>query len=218
MTSGKYISFRFAQPVKRLGLTLVEVVISTILVSFLMVTALRTTANVFQTWTVTAEQSEGQFLAQQLMSEILQQSYQDPEDPGSTLGVNTGETSGDRSTFDDVDDYKDYTASPPKDRTNTVLSEYTGWTETVYIKKVSNGNPTFEVNDNFNEQRLKKITVTVTSPAGKTTTLIALRSMDGAMEQARSVDQTPVSWIGVEFQASGQTLQTGIQLQNHSTD
>ena len=200
------------------GLTLVEVVISTILVSFLMVTALRTTANVFQTWTVAADQSEGHFLAQQLMSEVMQQNYQDPEEPSDDLGVNSGESTGDRSTFDDVDDYKDYTASPPKDRTNTAISGYDGWTESVVIKKVSNGNPTNERNDSFSEQRLKKISVTVTSPAGKTTTVVALRSMDGMMEQQRSVDQTPVSWIEVELQTTTQSFQTGIQLQNHSTD
>jgi hypothetical protein len=52
-------------------------------------------------------------LADDLMSEILQLPYSDP-DSTPTMGAETGETTGTRYAFDDVDDYHGWSEQPPQ--------------------------------------------------------------------------------------------------------
>lgn len=67
-------------PVKprRTGLTLMEVTISTMLVGMLLVASLRLAGGALRTWYAVQTQYDRTLLANQLLDEILQASYQDP--------------------------------------------------------------------------------------------------------------------------------------------
>ena len=56
-------------------------------------------------------------LAQQLMAEIQQQPYKDQTVLGLLFGPELGESTADRSAFDDVDDYDGFVEQPPRSRT-----------------------------------------------------------------------------------------------------
>lgn len=203
---------------RRSGLSLIEVILSTILVSFLMVASLRTTANVFLTWSTAAEQADAQRICQLLMTEVLQKNYQDPEEPGETLGVNTGESSTDRTTFDDIDDFDGYSASPPRDHNNLEIPGFTGWSQSVVVRKLAKGNASVVRNNSNPDEGVRRITVTITSPSNLTSTLVGVRCAYGQNEQQRGVDGTHVVWVGTTLGTGGNMSRNGTQIPNHATD
>ena len=204
----------------RRGITLVEVAISTLLVGLVMVTSLRTMGSVMQTWQVSGEQTLAVNLAHELMAEIQQHAYQDPEEPGNDLGINTGELASDRTTFDDVDDYKNWSKSPPETRDGTQLTAYNGWNRSVEIKKVSNANANNIVNDNFNDQGVKRIRITVTDASSNVIAeLFSIRSTSGGIEEPTALDATVVTAVDCQLQV-GTVPQVGgsTSLSNHARD
>lgn len=108
-------------------------------------------------------------LAQDLLEEILAKKFDEnpanPDTPGR-LGPDTGESrSGNppNRCFDDVDDYDNYTDSPPREVDGTVMTDYTGYTRTVIVDYVNE--------TNFDQvsvviTRFKRIRMTVTWEAG----------------------------------------------------
>ena len=96
-------------------------------------------------------------LADELMSEISQQPYSDPD--GSTgFGREGGESASPRSAFDDVDDYDTWTASPPQYRDGTTIPDRTNWRQSVVITRVVPTNPS---QTSGTEQGAKRIRVTI---------------------------------------------------------
>ena len=71
--------------------------------------------------------SRGQFLAESLMTEILAQSYADPYYGPGGFGLGSDEVGdGSRNLWDDVDDYFQWTASPPQLKDGTVMTDFSG--------------------------------------------------------------------------------------------
>lgn len=108
-------------------------------------------------------------LGRALIAEIMIRPFADPQDPANTaLGLNAGEAAGDRSTFDDVDDYTGYADAPPKTLSGAVMdgtagtpdySDFSRSVSVVYCKIqgasiVQSATPT----------NMKMITVTVSGP------------------------------------------------------
>ena len=201
----------------RSGLTLVEVSISTLIVGLLMVASLQSVANIGRTWTVTNQLVDGQGLAQELIREILAQSYSDPADPNATTwGLDTGETT--RATFDDLDDYSGWTESPVKNAAGTALTGYTGWSRSVTVQKLATTGYAALANGAA-DQGLRAVTVTVTSPAGKTTTAKVYRSNVGGSLQPMSSNATFVTWAGCTLKlGTNAPATTGVSLSNHAED
>ena len=199
------------------GLTLVEVSISTLIVGLLMVASLQSVANIGRTWTITNQLVDGQGLAQELIREILAQGYSDPTDPNATTwGLETGETT--RATFDDLDDYSGWTESPVKNAAGTALAGYTGWTRSVLVQLL-NKNDYSVLSAGSVDQGLRAITVTVTSPANKTTIAKVYRSNQGGTLQPLSADATFVTWIGCTLElGTNAPATTGVSLSNHAED
>jgi hypothetical protein len=81
----------------------------------------------------TSGQRRGSLLARQLLAEVLQQAYEDPDTPTVTLGIDTGESASDRGDFDDVDDYDGWIASPPQDRDGTTEPDQDSWSREVHV-------------------------------------------------------------------------------------
>lgn len=115
----------------RSAYTLAEVVVSIAVVGVMLVAALNAVAAARLNMNRTTNHNRGMLLAQDLLAEILQQPYQDP-DGAESLGIDDGEIAGDRSTYDDLDDYDGWSA-PPQDRDGTRLPNADGWVCTVSV-------------------------------------------------------------------------------------
>lgn len=159
----------------RAGLTLVEVVISSLLVGMLMVSALKCVGAVIRGRVGVSDSGKAGQLARQLLSEIIEQDYEDPNDipvfGPETLG---GETLlGPRNVYDDVDDFDLWSQSPPVDRDGVALPNMTGWTREVSIDWVDPADPSSVV---LLDQGVKRITVTIRRDGNIVAQESALRS------------------------------------------
>jgi len=153
-------------------LSLVEVVISIVIIGVMMVAALRTVAGVALGRRLDGDRYVGRMLGEQLMAEILSKAYQDPCSSESSLGPGGDEqATGNRSLFDDVDDYAGWTESPPADPNGVAIRE-PNWQRSVQVVWV---NP-FDFNDVRDlETGVKRITVTVRRDGAEVALLVALR-------------------------------------------
>jgi hypothetical protein len=208
----------------RRGLSLAEVMISAFLMGVILVASMKTVGAVFQTRRVNAGLGEAEVLARQLMTEILQTRYEDPEgtvvpvgDPANPLGIETGEGSANRADFDDVDDYVGYSSSPPEDKAGAAMGAYSGYTRAVTVLRVQPD--TLQVSA-ANETGLKVIIVTVTPPVGDAVMIKALRSRFGAVEQPPAVDTTYVTFLSGELQSGSSPVvyKSAKNLVNHAQD
>ncbi|MCC6682979.1 MAG: prepilin-type N-terminal cleavage/methylation domain-containing protein [Phycisphaeraceae bacterium] len=153
--------------------SLVEVVVSMLIVSLLFTAALSAVAASRSTRVVMAEQARGCQLAGDLLSEIIDQDYADPVN-GDGLTPNATElAAGNRSLFNDVDDYNGLSESPPADRNGTAIAGFDGWSRQVVITHVNPDNVSASANAS---QRAKLITVTVKHGDRVVTQLKAIRT------------------------------------------
>jgi len=119
------------------GFSLIEAVLSVVIVGGLLVAAMNTLGAGTTAEYTTAERSRALLLAEDLMSEILQQAYEEPSLPPGSFGRGSDESAtGDRSGFDDVDDYHGWSASPPERRDGTPIAWASGFTRTVEVHRV----------------------------------------------------------------------------------
>lgn len=137
--------------------TLIECVSATLIVGVLMVAALNCAGSSMRASQNIDDLGRAQRLAGDLMNEIFLNAYQEP-DGSVSLGVDSGENTGNRSKFDDVDDFKNWTSSPPTDASGNALAGLTGWTHSV---TVAWANPTTLGSTASTNTGLKKITVTI---------------------------------------------------------
>lgn len=164
---------RFARPA-RAGLSLIEVVISTLLVGLVVVGALNSVGAVIRGRMHTGDAGKARHLAVLLMCEILPKAYED-SDGLSLLGVDLPEDPNVRSGFDDVDDYHNWSSSPPTDVNGNPLPGYVGWERSVVVEWVSLEDPATTV---MSGQGVKRITVTVKRNGVVLAQLTALRTRD----------------------------------------
>lgn len=185
---------------RRWGFTLVEAVISTLLVGLLAVASLRTSASVIRSRQKLSDQRLATALCERYLAEVLQCYYQDPTEVSPNFGTESGESI--RNDFDDVDDYKDLSESPPKTKSGTTLTGYTGWTVNIAVAFVSvtnpNGNP-------VSDQGLKRVTVTVTDPLGKQVVARGLRAKAGSDQQPVYSQGDYVQWVGLDLRTKDAT-------------
>lgn len=200
---------------KHHGLTLVEVAVSTVIVGVMLVAALETLGAVLRSQRLNAARLTGPGLAHEIMGEILSLPYEDPENPGGSIGTDSGESSSDRTAFDDVDDYDNWSENGPEGKDGAGYSDYTGWERDVQVDWVNSTTLAVAGSDTG----LKRITVTVTDPDGVETQISALRSQLSSLEQSPAVDMTAVTWLGTELQLGGATVaHSSTQLSNHVYD
>lgn len=157
---------------RRPGLSLVEVVLSMLIASIMLVAALSTVGASRLSQFKTSQTTRGQALAESLMTEILRQDYQDPD--GTPLfGLEQSEPGGQRNKFDDVDDYDGWTKSPPRDKNGSIIPNCDGWRRTVTVAWVDPMDPSL-VEDS--ESNAKRVTITVTFQDMPVATLVAIRT------------------------------------------
>lgn len=163
-------SFCFSRSV-----TLIEVVISTVIVSVMLASALQAVGAARVGWNKLNERNVGMLLAQDLMAEILQQDYADSAyGPDSSIGPGADEAAtGNRSLYDDVDDYHGWQASPPQYKNGTPIAWATGYQRAVTVVWVNPANPSLAVGS---PSGAKRITVTVRRNGLDVATLVAIRT------------------------------------------
>ncbi len=117
------------------ALTLIEVVISTLIVSLTLVAALHAVGGARLAQQVSDDRARAMTVAEDLMSEILLRAYDDPEGTG-VFGPDPGEDHKQRATFDDVDDYDQWRESPPTDAAGAALTGLHDWERRVQVSYV----------------------------------------------------------------------------------
>ncbi|MEZ6193026.1 MAG: type II secretion system protein [Phycisphaerales bacterium] len=161
------------------GFTLIEAVMSILIVGLMLVAALNTVGASKVAQARIAEQAIGPMLAQDLMSEILCQYYREPDD-SILFGLELNELGSSRAAYDDVDDYNGWSAGPPRAKDNLVLPDLTNWSRQVSVAWADTSDPN---NNSLTETGMKRITVTVKYQGRTVYTLSALRT-DGWPEVA----------------------------------
>ena len=154
------------------GFNLVETAIATMLVGFLLVASLNSAGASLRNQTLTSQRVTAEFLANGLMNEILSQDYMEPGLTSSAIGRESGENGGSRANYDDVDDYRGWSSSPPQNQDGSTMSGYTGWQQSVDVKWVSVDNIQ---SVSFVEFGVKRITVTISRNGVVLATRIAVK-------------------------------------------
>lgn len=122
------------------GLTLIEVVASTMIVGLMTVAALNGLGAATRSAASIGNRAIALGLVDDLMAEILPLPYSDPNDSPS-FGPEGAESAGPRSAFDDIDDFHGWNQSPPKNRDGAIIPNRTDWRHRVQIVRVSPINP-----------------------------------------------------------------------------
>ncbi len=118
---------------RRRGFSLIEAAFSVVLIAVMFAAVMTTVGAARVVRYKTDGRSRGSTLAHDLMAEILQAPYEEPDGPAS-LGRDNGESGGDRADFDDIDDYDDWSSSPPELKGGTALSLPAGWSRAVEVR------------------------------------------------------------------------------------
>jgi len=121
------------------GITLVETVLSLLILAGAFVAAMNTITAARGSQVILAERRFGQVLAEDLMDEILSKGqYKE----GLTRGPETDEVDGlSRAGFDDLDDYHDWSASPPVDEDGNAIAGADRYTREAQVRYVELWNP-----------------------------------------------------------------------------
>ena len=155
------------------GISLIETVLAMLIIGGAFVASLNTIASARASQAIAAQQRLGLVLAEDLMEEILTHRYR--EDPGvlGILGVELGENTGDRSNYDDIDDYNGWASSPPTDIDGNTIVGAEGYTRTVQVNYVTLMNPAMNAPS---DEGMLRITVTVYYGSKEVAQLKAYRS------------------------------------------
>ena len=158
-----------------MAFSLVEAVVSVLIVGALLVAALSTVGASRLSQFKTSQASRGQLLAESLMAEILRQDYLDP-DGEAVFGCEKAEATGTRAAFDDVDDYHGWKSSPPVEKDGTQIPGLADWARGVVVQWVNPKDPT-QVESS--ETNAKRITVMVAHKNMDVASIVAVKTASG---------------------------------------
>lgn len=162
----------------RRGLTLMEVVISSLLVGTVLVSSLSATASWRRFQLQTQSQELARRLAEELVSEIMSVAFIDPTQTSpQAFARESGETTVSRHNWDDVDDYHGLIETTVRDKSGTVITEAAGFTRAVSLSPAVpiETAPGHAISNDL-QAPLRHIVVTVTSSRGQTVIASGLKS------------------------------------------
>ena len=146
------------RPARR-GITLMETSIGTLLVGGVLAATLQLIGPTVRSTALAGDRAIAAAIADLYLDEILAKPYADPDaDPG-TIGLDAGETAGDRETYDDIDDYHALAGPPLGPDGESMGAVGAGWQVQVQVVTVT---PTSPATAAVGDTGLKRITVTVT--------------------------------------------------------
>ena len=137
------------------GFTLIEIIISLVLLGFALFGLINLYMNLSVNNVAAQYRGTATMLAQELIEEIKAKRFderttKDLSGNWSVIGIDSGETAGNKATFDDVDDFNGWSEN--------LTSPYTGFTRTASVIYVAPGDlDTSSTRDND----YKKVIVTV---------------------------------------------------------
>jgi type II secretory pathway pseudopilin PulG len=141
----------------RPALTLVEIVVSTMIVGVLMVAVLNTLGGATSSSESAGNRAVALGLADDLTAEILKAKYVDPG-TSPVFGPESGESGTSRAAFNDVDDYNAWSEQPPQAKDGTAMTDRTDWKRRVTVEWVKVSDPT---QTSTTETGIKRIRVDV---------------------------------------------------------
>lgn len=154
--------------------SLVEVAVSTVVVGLMLVAALEAVGSSRVGMRHLGDRTRAMLLAQDLMAEILQTEYCDPNLGPTAFGLAIEEAApGNRSLYDDVDDYDGWAASPPEHKDGTPIAWATDYKRLVYVDWVS---PTDLSLASGSPTGVKRIIVDVERDGVRAAQLVAIRT------------------------------------------
>lgn len=152
------------------GITLIETVLSLLILGGAFVAALNTIASARGAQAMVTQRQFGLTLAEDLMAEVLSH---DVYKEGLLFGPDVGETFIGRSAFDAIDDFNGWVSSPPTDPSGNVIAGTQGYTRSIEVKYVL-------LNDtnahSMSDQGVLQITVTVLFGSKTVATLTSYRT------------------------------------------
>ncbi len=154
------------------GFTLIESVMSILIVGLMLVAALNTVGASKLAQMRNAERAAGPMLSQDLMAEALNQFYEEPED-SVKFGREGGESGGKREDYDDVDDYDGWVSNPPEYRNGDEIPGLDDWTRKVSVNWADS---LFPQNNALTPSGIKRIKVEVFHKGRLVSTSTALRT------------------------------------------
>lgn len=159
--------------------TLVESIMSILVLSGLLVAGMRGVEVAAKMRASAAEDARAAAMAEGMLTEVCSNYVGEPSTGlvgglvTGLLGIDAGEDSARKQTFDDVDDYAGWTESPPQYADGTTIPGYTGWTRAVKVESVSVADPT---TTSGSRTGLVRIVVTVTTRRGNVLRVTVLRA------------------------------------------
>lgn len=153
-------------------MSIVEAVFSTVLVAVIVVAALGTVGASVSAQSRLTDHGQGQMLALDLMAEIMEQAFSEP-DEASVFGPEATEQTGSRAAFDDVDDYHNWQDDPPTYKNGTPIPGFDEWQRSVNVQWVSPNNLT---QISLTNTGVVRITITVTHHGKTAAVLTAVRA------------------------------------------
>ena len=156
------------------GFSIVEALVSMVIVSVIVVSALETAGAMSMTRMRTSNRALGARLAEDLMAEICRQDYEDADLAPGSFGLGADEVGdGSRLLWEDVDDYDGWTACPPQQKDGTELPISDQWARSASVRWIllsDVGSIT------SSDTRAKEIVVTVTYAGTPVASLTAVRA------------------------------------------
>lgn len=156
----------------RHGITLIECAGASLILGLMITAGLRASVQAGASQVVSSRSLTGTLLAEALLNEISTLAYAEPSG-ATTLGPDAGETG--KATFDDIDDYDNWSESPITDSTAAAISGMSNWSRSVRVYRALVSSPDA---NSATETGLKRIEVTVKFSGRVVASLSALRSTD----------------------------------------
>lgn len=140
------------------GFTLVEAVMSMLVVSLVIGAAMTVSASTVRARNADAERATAITLADALLDEIRGKAYREPGAAPERLGLDAGETLDSRTTLDDIDDYDGLTEDSAATEDGAKIPGLRYWTRSASVTWVKLTDPT---SDAAAATGVKRVQVTV---------------------------------------------------------
>ncbi len=140
------------------GFSLAEVMVASVIIGIVGVSAMRLFGGLAHSQAALKRTESAETLILDLISEIKQRDYMDGNGDYTSLGLETGESGSDRSSYDDVDDYHQLSENPPKFRNGTTYADMETFTRYTTVRWVSSADFNSE---SASDQGYKKVTIII---------------------------------------------------------
>lgn len=184
--------------IARDGLSMLEVIVSLIMVTTILLVSLQSAASVMRNRTIAKQGITSQRLAGYFLDEISVLDFVDP-DGSRVIGLDTGESSNDRSSYDDVDDYHGLSVTSPSFRDGSAMPGFENWTVTVSVVPADTSGRNV-VTSTETEWPIRLVTVSVASPSGIPQSFRTLVS-NVPSSQSKTVSHQRLRKVKVSFSA-----------------